>query len=72
VLSELVAALEQDGRHASAVAVLEEHEPVMRLRWLPRFQYVHNALMVGDLDKAAEGFGWQPEPEDTAWAPARE
>jgi hypothetical protein len=32
VLSELVAALEQDGQHARAVAVLEEHEPV--LGWL--------------------------------------
>ena len=30
VLSELVAALEQDGQHARAVAVLEEHESVMR------------------------------------------
>ena len=30
VLSELVTALEQDGQHARAVAVLEEHEPVMQ------------------------------------------
>ena len=52
VLSELVAALEHDGQHARAVAVLEEHESVMR--WLHRFQYVYNALMAGDLDKAAE------------------
>ena len=72
VLSELVTALEQDGQHARAVAVLEEHEPVMQLRWLPRFQYVYNALMAGDLETAAEGFGRLPEPEDTAWAPARE
>jgi hypothetical protein len=72
VLSELVTALEQDGQHARAVAVLEEHESVMQLQWLPRFQYVYNALMAGDLEKAAEGFGRLPEPEDTAWAPARE
>ena len=72
VLSELVTALEQDGQHARAVAVLEEHEPVMHMQWLPRFQYVYNALMAGDLEKAAEGFGRLPEPEDTAWAPARE
>ena len=70
VLSELVAALEQERQHARAVAVLEEHESVMG--WLPRFQYVYNALMAGDLEKAAEGFGRLPEPEDTAWAPARE
>ena len=29
VLSELVAALEQDGQHARTVAVLQEHEPVL-------------------------------------------
>jgi hypothetical protein len=40
VLSELVAALEQDGQHGRAVAVLEEHESVMQVQWLPRFQYV--------------------------------
>jgi len=72
VLTELVTALEQDGQHARAVTVLEEHESVMHMRWLPRFQYVYNALMAGDLDKAVEGFGRLPEPEDTAWAPARE
>jgi hypothetical protein len=70
VLSELVAALEHDGQHARAVAVLEEHEPVMG--WLHRFQYVYNTLMAGDLDKAAEGFGRLPEPQDPAWTPARE
>ena len=70
VLSELVAALEHDGQHARAVAVLEEHESVMG--WLHRFQYVYNAVMAGNLDKAAEGFGRLPEPEDAAWTPARE
>jgi hypothetical protein len=70
VLSELVTALEHDGQHARAVAVLEEHEPTMR--WQHRFQYVYNAVMAGSLDKAADGFGRLPEPEDTAWTPARE
>ena len=70
VLSELVTALEQDGQHTRAVAVLEEHESVMG--WVHRFQYVYNALMVGSLDKAAEGFGRLPEPHDGAWTPARE
>ncbi len=70
VLSEFVTALEQDGQHARAVAVLEEHEPVMG--WVHRFQYVYNALMAGSLDKAADGFGRLPEPHDGAWTPARE
>ena len=70
VLGELIAALEHDGQHARALAVLEEHESVMG--WLNRFQYVYNALMAGDLDKAAEGFGRLPEPDDAAWTPARQ
>lgn len=70
MLSELVAALEYDGQHAHAVAVLEERQPL--LQWQHRFQYVYNALMAGRLDKAADGFGRLPEPADTAWAPARE
>jgi hypothetical protein len=70
VLSELVTALESDGQHARAVAVLEQHEP--GLHWTHRFQYVYNALMAGLLDKAAGGFGRLPEPEDTTWRPARE
>jgi hypothetical protein len=70
VLSELVTALEHDGQHARAVAVLEEHGSVMQ--WLHRFQYVYNALMAGNLEKAAEGFGRLPEPEDAAWTPLRE
>jgi hypothetical protein len=70
VLSELVAALEQNGQHARAVAVLEEHDPVMQ--WLHRYQYVYNALIAGDLDKAAAGFRRLPEPEDAAWIPARD
>jgi hypothetical protein len=69
-LSELVVALEHDGQHARAVAVLEEHESVMQ--WPHRFQYVYNALMAGNLEKAAEGFGRLPEPEDATWTPARE
>ena len=40
--------------------------------WVHRFQYVYNALMAGSLDKAADGFGRLPEPQDPAWAPARE
>jgi hypothetical protein len=49
---------------------LEDHEPSSQ--WAHRFEYVYNALMAGDLDKAAEGFGRLPEPADARWAPARE
>ena len=70
VLGELVTALEGDGQHARAVAVLEDHEPV--LEWLHRYQYVYNAVMAGELGKAAAGFGRLPEPEDEQWGPARE
>jgi len=70
VLGELVVALENEGRHARAVAVLEEHEALMQ--WPNRFQYVYNAVMAGDLEKAAEGFGRLPEPDDSRWTPARE
>jgi hypothetical protein len=72
ILSELVTALEQDGRHARAVAVLEEHESRVALGWQQRYLYVYNAVMAGRLDKATEGFGRLPEPEDPAWSPARE
>jgi hypothetical protein len=76
VLSELAAALEHDGQHARAVAVLEEHESVLgwahRFQYVDSFQYVYSALMAGSLDKAASGFRRLPEPEDQAWRPARE
>ena len=69
MLGELVTALEADGQHARAVAVLEDHEPVME--WTHRFQYVYNALMAGRLDKARDGFALLPDPAD-AWRPARD
>jgi hypothetical protein len=37
--------------------------------WLLCFQYVYNVLLAGNLDKAAEGFGRLPEPQDAAWTP---
>lgn len=70
VLSELVTALEGDGQHARAVAVLKEHESSWQ--WPNRFQYVYNSIMAGCLEQAREGFGGLPEPEDAKWAPARE
>ena len=45
MLDELVGALQEDGHHARAVAVLEEHEPA--LRWMHRFRYVYNVLIAG-------------------------
>ena len=70
VLGELVDALEEDGQHVRAVAVLGEHEPLTV--WMHRFQYVYNALMAGRLDKAADGFRRLPVPEDERWVSARE
>lgn len=70
VLSELIAALEDEGQHERAIAVLEAHEPV--LQWTHRYLYVYNALMAGSLQKAADGFARLPETADTAWRPARE
>jgi hypothetical protein len=70
VLGELVAALEQDGQHARAVSVLEEHASVTG--WVHRCQYVCNALMAGCPEKAREGFRQLTVPVDAAWIPARE
>ena len=70
VLGELVTALEQDGQHARAVSVLEEHASVTG--WMHRCQYVYNALMAGSPEKAREGFRQLTVPVDAAWIPARE
>lgn len=71
VLTELVAALEDEGRHREAVAVLEEHEATLR-DWPDRYLVVYNSIMAGDLDRAAARFERLPVPEDQQWAPARE
>lgn len=70
MLGELVEALQQDGQHARAVTVLEEHESVMG--WVHRYQYVCNALMAGWPDKAREMFRQLVVPVDAKWIPARE
>ena len=70
VLGELVEALQQDGQHAHAVAVLEEHASLTG--WMHRYQYVRNALMAGWPDKAREMFRQLAVPMDARWIPARE
>jgi hypothetical protein len=69
-LSELVAALAQEGRHGRAVAVLEEHESA--LQWPHRFQYAYNAVLAGDLGKAYAGLARLPEPPDDTGRRARD
>lgn len=70
VLSELVVALEHDGRHSQAVTVLHDYDG--RLTWPGRFQYVYNSILAGDLATAEEQFTRLPVPEDDGWLPARE
>lgn len=71
VLTELVAALEDEGRHREAVAVLEEREAVLR-PWPDRYLLVYNSIMAGDLARAITHFGLLPVPQDQQWVPARD
>jgi hypothetical protein len=66
VLTELVSALEDESRHAEAVAVLEAHEQLLR-PWPDRYLLVFNSVMAGDLDGANRHLGRLPAPEDERW-----
>ena len=71
LLTELVTALEDEGRHAEAVAVLTERDGDLRA-WPDRYLLVFNALMAGDLDRATANFDMLPVPDDEGWLPARD
>lgn len=71
VLLELIAALEDENRHGTAVDLLAEREATLRA-WPERYLLVFNALMAGDLTRAAQNFGRLPVPEDDQWQPAHE
>jgi hypothetical protein len=71
ILTELVAALEDEGRHAEAVAVLTERDADLR-GWPDRYLLVFNALMAGDPALARANFDKLPVPEDKRWLPARD
>jgi hypothetical protein len=71
LLTELVAALEDEARHAEAVAVLDEHAAALQ-PWPGRYLLAFNALMAGDLDRATAEARRLPEPKDRDWLPARD
>ncbi|MEU4829899.1 hypothetical protein [Streptosporangium sp. NPDC023615] len=69
ILRELVAALEDEYRHGDAVAVLAEHEADLPV-WPDRYLLAYNALMAGDVARAAAKSARLPFPDDEYWVPA--
>lgn len=70
ILTELATALEDLGRHGEVVALLEERDATLR-DWPDRYLLAHNAIMVGDLERAGRHFGRLGEP-GSEWRPAFE
>ncbi|MBE1488459.1 tetratricopeptide repeat protein [Plantactinospora soyae] len=71
VLAELVVALEEEHRHAEAVAVLEQRDATLP-PWPHRYLLVYNAIMAGDLDRATRHLDRLPAPQDRDWRPAHQ
>jgi len=71
ILTELVVALEEEGRHAEAVRVLEERDATLR-PWPDRYLLVFNAILAGALAAARRQADRLPEPDDEMWFPARD
>ncbi|MEO3744055.1 hypothetical protein [Plantactinospora sp. B5E13] len=71
VLAELAVALEEEQRHAEAVAALERRGDSLPA-WPHRYLLVYNALMAGDLERAGRHLDRLPAPEDGDWRPAHE
>ena len=71
VLTELVVALEEEGRHGEAVGLLEERDAVLR-PWPDRYLLVLNAILAGDLATATRHAARLPEPDDATWLPAQD
>ncbi len=71
IVTELVSALEDMGRHSDAVSVLLAHDGLLR-PWPDRYLLAYNALMDGQLTLARQHFALLPAPEDEHWAPARQ
>lgn len=69
VLTELVSALENEARHRDAVALLEDHEPQLRM-WPDRYLLVVNSVLAGDIARATRHFGAVTVPDDPDWAAA--
>ncbi|WP_183064131.1 hypothetical protein [Streptomyces sp. gCLA4] len=71
LLTELVAALEDERRHAEAAALLAGRGDRLPA-WPETYLLVHNTLFAGDLDTAEALLPTLPAPEDPQWAPARD
>jgi hypothetical protein len=71
IVRELVTALEDGNRHAEAVTVLSEHDARLT-PWPDRYLLAYNALMAGDLARAAAESAVLPAPDDERWRPARD
>ncbi|MFF4652904.1 hypothetical protein [Streptomyces sp. NPDC001380] len=63
IRAELVSALEDEHRHSEAVQLLAEREDVLE-DWPERYLLACNALMAGDLDRAAGAFRRLAPPPD--------
>ncbi|MFV2178243.1 hypothetical protein ACFHW2_38100 [Actinomadura sp. LOL_016] len=70
LVRELVAALEEDHRHADAVAALDAHAALLE-PWPDRYLLAYNAFMAGDAARAEETARALPRPDET-WTPAAE
>ncbi len=68
---ELVTALEDEGRHAEAVAVLQEQDGDLQA-WPDRYLLAYNALMAGDVALAGASLRGLPMPDDERWLPAHD
>ncbi|WP_084966022.1 hypothetical protein [Thermoactinospora rubra] len=71
IVRELVVALEDEHRHGDAVTVLDGHREEL-LPWPDRYLLSYNALMAGDLARAAAEFAELPTPGHEQWLPARD
>jgi hypothetical protein len=69
VLTELVVALEDVGRHGEAVRLLEERAATLP-PWPQGYLLVYNAILAGDLATATRHMARLPRPDDDQWAPA--
>ncbi|MER5933587.1 hypothetical protein [Streptomyces sp. NPDC002054] len=66
LLSELVAALESDDRHAEATRELLRHESLLE-PWPGQYLLAYNALLAGDLATARDRAARLPDPVDGTW-----
>ncbi|WKD31326.1 hypothetical protein [Streptomyces xanthophaeus] len=71
LLAELVSALEDEHRHAEAVALLSGRGQALPA-WPETYLLVHHTLLAGDLDTAERIGSALPAPEDPQWSGAHD